>query len=86
MERKQEQGMLKDDYTGNDLKPGENFNVEHVVKRKEIFENQRRKQAGFEATELANKDENMKAVNESLNKSIKARVSNSNVSPSILYD
>lgn len=73
MKRKQEQGMLKDDYTGNDLKPGESFNVEHVVKRKEIFENQRRKQAGLTATELANKDENMKAVNESLNKSIKER-------------
>lgn len=73
MKRKQEQGLLKDDYTGNDLNPGESFNVEHVVKRKEIFENQRRKQAGLTATELANKDENMKAVNESLNKSIKER-------------
>lgn len=50
---------LKDDYTGKDLKFGEIFDVEHVVK-KEIFENQRRKQAGLEAAELANKDENMK--------------------------
>lgn len=52
-------GTLKDDYTGKDLKFGESFDVEHVVK-KEIFENQRRKQAGLEAAELANKDENMK--------------------------
>lgn len=73
MKRKQEQGNLKDDYTGKDLKPGENFDVEHVVKRKEIFENQRRKQAGLEASELANKDENMKAVNDSLNRSIKEK-------------
>lgn len=73
MKRKQGQGILKDDYTGNDLKPGDSFDVEHVVKRKEIFENQRRKQAGLEASELANKDENMKAVNDSLNRSIKEK-------------
>lgn len=73
MKRKQEQGTLKDDYTGKDLKPGESFDVEHVVKRKEIFENKRRKQAGLEAAELANKDENMKAVNDSLNRSIKEK-------------
>ena len=73
MVRKQEQGILKDDYTGKDLKPGDDFDVEHVVKRKEIFENQRRKQAGLEATELANKDENMKSVNDSLNRSIKEK-------------
>lgn len=73
MEKQQEQGTLKDAYTGKDLKPGEDFDVEHVVKRKEIFENQRRKQAGLEASELANKDENMKAVNDSLNRSIKEK-------------
>ena len=73
MKQKQAEGKLKDDYTGKDLKPGENFDVEHVVKRKEIFENQRRKQAGFEASELANKDENLKAVNDSLNRSIKEK-------------
>lgn len=73
MKRQQEQGTLKDDYTGKDIKPGDKFDVEHVVKRKEIFENQRRKQAGLEASELANKDENMKAVNDSLNRSIKEK-------------
>ncbi len=73
MKRKQAEGTLKDDYTGNDLKTGESFDVEHVVKRKEIFENKRRKQAGLEAAELANKDENMKAVNDSLNRSIKEK-------------
>lgn len=73
MKRQQAEGKLKDDYTGKDLKPGDDFDVEHVVKRKEIFENQRRKQAGLEAAELANKDENMKAVNDSLNRSIKEK-------------
>ena len=73
MKQLQVEGKLKDDYTRKDLKPGDNFDVEHVVKRKEIFENQRRKQAGLEASELANKDENMKAVNDSLNRSIKEK-------------
>lgn len=73
MKQQQAQGKLKDDYTGKDLKPGDDFDVEHVVKRKEIFKNQRRKQAGLEAAELANKDENMKAVNDSLNRSIKEK-------------
>lgn len=73
MKNKRDQGSLKDAYTGKDLKPGERFDVEHVVKRKEIFENQRRKQANLEASKLANKDENMKAVNESLNRSIKEK-------------
>lgn len=73
MKRKQAEGTLKDDYTGKDLNPGESFDVEHVVKRKEIFDNKRRKQAGLEAAELANKDENMKAVNDSLNRSIKEK-------------
>lgn len=73
MKRQQEQGTLKDDYTGKDIKPGDSFDVEHVVKRKEIFENQRRKQAGLTASELANKDENMKSVNNSLNRSIKEK-------------
>lgn len=73
MKNKRDQGSLKDAYTGKDLKPGERFDVEHVVKRKEIFENPRRKQANLEASKLANKDENMKAVNESLNRSIKEK-------------
>lgn len=73
MKRHQAEGSLKDGYTGKDLKPGDDFDVEHIVKRKEIFENQRRKQAGLEAAELANKDENMTAVNDSLNRSIKEK-------------
>ncbi len=73
MKRQQEQGILKDGYTGKDLKPEDSFDVEHVVKRKEIFEKTRRKQAGLEASELANMDENMTAVNDSLNRSIKEK-------------
>lgn len=40
-----------------------------MVSRKELYENARRKQAGIDTKDLANMDENLKATNESLNKS-----------------
>ena len=67
---------LVDTYTGKTIKPGEKFDVDHVVSRKEIFENQRRKQANFSTGELANKDENKQATNASLNRSKKEKTVN----------
>lgn len=69
MKQKQQEGKLRDEYTGKDLKPGEKPNLDHTVSRKEIFENQRRKQANIATEDLANKKENLNATNESLNKS-----------------
>lgn len=69
MKDQQQAGTLKDEYTGKDIKQNENANLDHVVSRKELYENQRRKQANLSTEELANKDENLKATNESLNKS-----------------
>jgi hypothetical protein len=69
MKEKQKAGTLKDEYTGKNLKRNENANLDHVVSRKELFENQRRKQANLSVADLANKEENLKATNESLNKS-----------------
>lgn len=69
MKEQQQAGILKDEYTGKDLKLNEKANLDHVVPRKELFENQRRKQANLEVADLANKQENLKATNESLNKS-----------------
>lgn len=69
MKEQQQAGNLKDEYTGKDLKLGEKANLDHVVSRKELFENQRRKQANLDVAELANKEENLKPTNESLNKS-----------------
>ena len=69
MKEKQKSGTLKDEYTGKDIKQNDNANLDHTVSRKEIFENQRRKQAGLSTEELANKEENLNATNESLNKS-----------------
>ncbi|SHN23847.1 hypothetical protein [Gracilibacillus kekensis] len=69
MREQQKAGILKDEYTGKDLKRNEKANLDHVVTRKELFENQRRKQANLDVADLANKNENLKPTNESLNKS-----------------
>ncbi len=69
MKEQQQSGNLKDEYTGKDIKQNDNANLDHVVSRKELYENERRKQAGINTEDLANKDENLKPTNESLNKS-----------------
>ena len=69
MKEKQKLGNLKDEYTGKTLKVNEKANLDHVVARKQIFENPWRKIADIETADLANKSENFAATNESLNKS-----------------
>lgn len=69
MKEKQKAGNLKDEYTGKNIGPNEKANLDHVVSRKELHENARRRQAGIKTEELANMSENLKATNESLNKS-----------------
>lgn len=69
MKEQQKAGNLRDEYTGKKLTQNDKANLEHVVSRKEVYENQRRKQAGLSVSETANKEENLIATNESLNKS-----------------
>lgn len=69
MKEKQQSGTLKDEYTGKDIKQNDTANLDHTVSRKEIYENQRRKQAKKSTADLANMDENLNPTNESLNKS-----------------
>lgn len=69
MKEQQKSGNLKDEYTGKNISQNDNANLDHVVSRKELYENARRKQAGINTEDLANKDENLKPTNESLNKS-----------------
>lgn len=69
MKEKQKSGNLKDEYTGKTLKVNEKANLDHVVARKQIFENPWRKIADIETADLANKSENFAVTNESLNKS-----------------
>lgn len=69
MKDNQKLGKLKDEYTGKKLKINEKANLDHVVPRKQIFENPWRKIADIEPADLANKKENLASTNESLNKS-----------------
>lgn len=71
MKNKQQAGELTDAYTGKKLGKNDKANLDHVVARKEIYNNPRRKQANLSTEELANKDENLQPTNESLNKSKK---------------
>ncbi len=69
MKHKQKLGNLKDEYTGKKLKINEKANLDHIVPRKQIFENPWRKIADIDPSDLANKSENLSATNETLNKS-----------------
>lgn len=73
MKEKQKSGKLRDEYTGKKIRKNDTANLDHVVARKELYENRRRKQAGISTKSLSNKDENLKATNESLNKSKKEK-------------
>lgn len=55
MKEKQKLGNLKDEYTGKKLKINEKANLDHVVPRKQIFENSWRKIADIDTADLANK-------------------------------
>ena len=76
MKERQKNGNLKDEYTGKTIKINEKANLDHLIPRKQIFENPWRKIADIETADLANKKENFAATNESLNKS-KGATSNS---------
>lgn len=69
MKEQQKKGELTDQYTGNKIKQSDKPNLDHTVSRKELFENERRKQANIKTEDLANKKENLNPTNESLNKS-----------------
>lgn len=73
MKEKQKLGKLQDEYTGKNIHRNDKANLDHVVSRKELYENARRRQAGISTKSLSNKDENLKATNESLNKSKKEK-------------
>ena len=47
MEEKQKLGKLQDEYTGKNIHRNDKANLDHVVSRKELYENARRRQAGI---------------------------------------
>ena len=69
MKEKYNNGELKDEYTGKIMNAYDKPNLDHVVSRKELYDNNRRKQANIDTKDLANKEENLASTNESLNKS-----------------
>lgn len=73
MKKEHEKGELIDTYTGKVIGVNDKPNLDHVVSRKEIFENRSRKQANIDTKDLANKQENLVPTNESLNKSKKEK-------------
>lgn len=73
MKQQHQEGTLIDGYTGKILEATDKPNLDHVVPRKELYDNDRRKQAGIDTKDLANKEENLVPTNESLNKSKKEK-------------
>ncbi len=73
MKSQKAEGDLTDTYTGKNIGRNESANLDHVVPRKEIYDNKRRKQANISTEDLANKSENLKATTEALNKSKKEK-------------
>lgn len=71
MKDKQASGDLVDSYSGEKIKQNDKANLDHTVSRKEIYENQRRKQAGLSTEDLANREKNLNPTTESTNKSKK---------------
>ena len=71
MKQQHQDGTLVDFYTGKTMTASDKPNLDHVVPRKELYDNVRRKQANIDTADLANKDENLAPTNESLNKSKK---------------
>ena len=71
MKEQHQAGTLVDAYTGKTMDSKDKPNLDHVVPRKELYDNVRRKQAGIDTKDLANKDENLVPTVESVNKSKK---------------
>ena len=69
----QKEGNLTDAYTGKKIKRNESKNLDHVISAKEINDDPGRVLAGLRGEDLANSSENLKATNESINKSKKQK-------------
>lgn len=68
---KKDEGTLIDAYTGNKVKRNEKIDLDHVIAKKEIYDDPGRVLAGIDAKDLANCKENLKPTNRSINRSMK---------------
>lgn len=64
-------GTLVDSYTGKTVKRNEDIDLDHVIAKKEIYDDPGRVLAGLDAKDLANCDENLRPTNRSINRSMK---------------
>lgn len=67
----QDKGNLIDAYTGEKVKINEKINLDHVISKKEIYNDAGRVLSGLSAKDLANCEDNLRPTNESINKSMK---------------
>jgi len=67
--QKQQQGELKDAYTGNKMPINGNRDTDHVVSAKEIHDDRGAVLSGRKGSDLANLDENLRSTNSSINRS-----------------
>ena len=69
MKEKQMEGKLKDIYTEKIFKKDDNFDLEHIIPAKEIYDDMGRVLAGISPERLANCEDNFGATNSSINRS-----------------
>ncbi len=65
------EGTLIDAYTGKIVKANEKIDLDHVVAKKEIYDDPGRILAGLDAKDLANNEDNLRPTNRSINRSMK---------------
>lgn len=65
------EGKLVDAYTGKKVKRNEDIDLDHVIAKKEIYDDPGRVLAGLDAKDLANSEDNLRPTNRSINRSMK---------------
>lgn len=71
--RKKEEGKLKDAYTGKAFSRNAEVDLDHVISAKEIHEDRGRCLAGIKGIDLANRPENLKPTDHSINRSMQEK-------------
>lgn len=66
-----DKGILVDAYTGKSVKRNEKIDIDHVIAKKEIYDDPGRVLAGLDAKDLANSEDNLRATSRSINRSMK---------------
>ncbi len=68
--KKKKEGTLEDTYTGKKVDRNADMDLDHVIAAKEIHDDPGRVLSGLEGTDLANNEDNLKATDRSINRSM----------------